>query len=61
MLCVAILMSLGQAARHLPRPFDRLYKRWAIPDSVRKQVTLHRELTEVPTYLSTTGISREFR
>lgn len=46
MLCVAILMSLGQAARHLPPPFDKIYKRWAIPSNVKAQVDLHRNLTE---------------
>lgn len=47
MLCVAILMSLGQAARHLPFPFDKIYKQWAIPSNVKRQVALHRDLTEV--------------
>ncbi|RAQ59864.1 hypothetical protein AFCA_011456 [Aspergillus flavus] len=46
MLCVAILMSLGQAARHLPFPFDKIYKQWAIPSNVKRQVALHRDLTE---------------
>ena len=46
-LSIATLMSLGQAARHLPYPFDSIYKSWAIPKDVYEHTNLHRQLVEV--------------
>ncbi|EOD53177.1 putative cytochrome p450 monooxygenase protein [Neofusicoccum parvum UCRNP2] len=45
-LNIAILMSLGQAGRQLPAPFNKMYKKWAIPESVRRNAKLHSDLTK---------------
>ncbi|UKZ77543.1 hypothetical protein TrVFT333_005266 [Trichoderma virens FT-333] len=45
-LAMATLMTLGQAARQLPYPFDKIYKAWAIPEYVYRHTKMHRTLVE---------------
>ncbi|KAI1420447.1 cytochrome P450 monooxygenase [Xylaria sp. FL1777] len=45
-LSLATLMTLGQSARQLPYPFDKIYKILAIPSSVYRRTTTHRQLVD---------------
>ncbi|KAI0512527.1 cytochrome P450 monooxygenase [Xylaria bambusicola] len=45
-LAIAGLMTLGQSARQLPYPFDKLYKWMFIPDSIYRRTKTHRDLVD---------------